>query len=52
MTIKFIYRVVQYSLIGGCVNHTAYIREEGEEPKYIFKDIRLSGCIPTRDKKE
>ena len=26
--------------------------EEGEEPECIYKDIRLSKCIPTKDKKE
>ena len=52
MTIKFIYRVAQYSLVGGCINRTAYIGEEGEEPEYVYKDTRLSECMPTRDKKE
>ena len=28
------------------------MEEEGEEPECAYKDIRLSGYIPTRDKKE
>ena len=51
-TIKFVYRVAQYSLVGGCVSHTAYIGEEGEEPEYVYKNTKLSRCIPTKDKKE
>ena len=46
MTIKFIYGVAQYSLVGGCVSHIAYIEEKGEELKCVYKDIRLSGYMP------
>ena len=52
MIIKFVYRVAQYSLVGGCISYTVYIGEEGKEPKYIYKDMKLNKYIPTRDKKE
>ena len=51
-TIKFIYKVAQYSLVGGCVSCAVYIGEEGKEPKYAYKDIKLSRYILTRYKKE
>ena len=52
VTIKFIYRVAQYSLVKGYISHTAHIGEKGKKPKCVYKDIKLSKCIPTRNKKE
>ena len=52
VTIKFIYGVAQYSLVGGCVSRTAHIGEEGEEPECVYKDVKLSRYILIRDKKE
>ena len=51
-TIKFVYRVAQYSLVEGCVSRAAYIGEKSKEPECIYKNIKLSGYMPTGDKKE